>query len=77
MTAHGGAVESLLDEATAELAKLEWAPVLATIELANFSIKKVRRVGASENTRPFLSSTRPFLSSSCGVRACCRPAGLH
>ncbi len=32
-------VESLLDEATAELAKMEWAPVLATIE-ANFKIKK-------------------------------------
>ena len=32
-------MESLLDEATAELAKMEWAPVLATIE-ATFKIKK-------------------------------------
>ena len=33
MSAHGGAVESLLDEATAELAKMEWAPMLSTIEV--------------------------------------------
>lgn len=39
MSAHGGAVESLLDEATAELAKMEWAPTLATLEAA-FKIKK-------------------------------------
>ncbi|KAK9862844.1 hypothetical protein WJX84_006053 [Apatococcus fuscideae] len=39
VAAHGGAVESLMDEATAELAKMEWAPVLATIE-ATFKIKK-------------------------------------
>ncbi|KAK9838957.1 hypothetical protein WJX74_006741 [Apatococcus lobatus] len=39
VSAHGGAVESLLDESTAELAKMEWAPVLATIE-ATFKIKK-------------------------------------
>ncbi len=30
---------SLLDEATAELAKMEWAPTLATLEAA-FKIKK-------------------------------------
>ncbi|KAK9819763.1 hypothetical protein WJX72_002087 [[Myrmecia] bisecta] len=39
MSAHGGAVESLLDEATAELGKLEFAPMLATVE-ANFKIRK-------------------------------------
>lgn len=31
-TAHGGAIESLLDEATAELVKMEWAPMMGTIE---------------------------------------------
>ncbi|KAL6780719.1 hypothetical protein ACKKBF_B12030 [Auxenochlorella protothecoides x Auxenochlorella symbiontica] len=39
VSAHGGAVESVLDEATAELAKCEFTPVLATVE-ANFRIKK-------------------------------------
>lgn len=39
VSAHGGAVESLLDEATAEVAKMAWAPTLATLE-ANFRIKK-------------------------------------
>ncbi len=39
MSAHGGAVESLLDEATAECAKMEWAPTLATLEAA-FKITK-------------------------------------
>lgn len=32
-------VESLLDEATAELGKMEFSPMLSTIE-ANFKIKK-------------------------------------
>ena len=32
-------MEALLDEATAELGKMEFAPVLSTIE-ANFKIKK-------------------------------------
>ncbi|CAL8465494.1 g5030 [Coccomyxa elongata] len=39
MSAHGGAVESLLDEATAELGKMEFSPMLSTIE-ADFKIKK-------------------------------------
>lgn len=52
VTAHGGAVESLLDETTAELAKLEWAPVLATIELANFRIKKARSIAAPCSVLP-------------------------
>lgn len=33
-SAHGGAVESVLDEATAELAKMEWATMVSTIEVA-------------------------------------------
>ena len=32
-SAHGGAVESVLDEATAELAKMEWATMVSTIEV--------------------------------------------
>jgi acyl-coenzyme A thioesterase PaaI-like protein len=39
VSAHGGAVESLLDEATAEAAKMAWAPTLATLD-ATFRIKK-------------------------------------
>lgn len=39
VSAHGGAVESILDEATAELAKCVFTPLLATVE-ANFRIKK-------------------------------------
>ena len=31
-SAHGGAVESVLDEATAELTKMEWATMVSTIE---------------------------------------------
>ena len=33
MTAHGGSIESLLDEATAELYKLEFTPLACTIEV--------------------------------------------
>lgn len=40
MSAHGGAVETILDEATAELAKIEFVPMLSTVE-ARFMIKKV------------------------------------
>ena len=32
-SAHGGAIESVLDEATAELAKMEWATMVSTIEV--------------------------------------------
>lgn len=38
MPAHGGAVESVLDEATAELGKLVFQPLLMTVE-ANFRLK--------------------------------------
>ncbi len=31
-SAHGGAIESVLDEATAELTKMEWATMVSTIE---------------------------------------------
>ncbi|KAK9833287.1 hypothetical protein WJX81_003342 [Elliptochloris bilobata] len=41
MTAHGGAVETLLDEATAELGKLEFSPMLATIEISFRIVKAV------------------------------------
>lgn len=39
MSAHGGAIETLLDESTAELAKMDFAPLIGTIE-ANFKLKK-------------------------------------
>merc|ERR1719350_926794 len=38
-SAHGGAIESVLDEATAELAKIHLAPIATTAE-ASFKIKK-------------------------------------
>lgn len=38
-TAHGGSIESVLDEATAELAKIHVAPIASTVE-ASFKIKK-------------------------------------
>ena len=38
-SAHGGAVETVLDEATAELAKMEWQPFLSTVE-AKFRIRR-------------------------------------
>ena len=34
-SAHGGAIESVLDEATAELAKMEWATMVSTIEVGS------------------------------------------
>ena len=39
LSAHGGAIETVLDEATAELGKIEFAPFLSTRE-ATFSIRK-------------------------------------
>lgn len=39
LSAHGGAIETALDEATAELAKIEFVPFLSTRE-ATFAIKK-------------------------------------
>lgn len=39
LSAHGGAVETCLDEATAELAKCAWTPLVSTVE-ASFKIKK-------------------------------------
>lgn len=39
LSAHGGAVETALDEATAELAKMELYPFCSTVE-ANFRIRK-------------------------------------
>lgn len=39
LSAHGGAVETCLDEATAELAKCAWTPLLSTVE-ASFRLKK-------------------------------------
>ena len=41
VTAHGGAIESLLDESTAEVAKMALSPIMSTIEarlLHNFFI---------------------------------------
>lgn len=39
-TAHGGAIESLLDEATAELSKMEWSPMVTTIEVTTILMKE-------------------------------------
>lgn len=39
LTAHGGAIETVLDEATAEIGKMCFAPFLSTVE-ATFRIKK-------------------------------------
>ena len=39
LSAHGGAIETALDEATAELAKIDFVPFLSTRE-ANFAIKR-------------------------------------
>ncbi len=39
LSAHGGAIETVLDEATAELAKIEFVPFLSTRQ-ANFKILK-------------------------------------
>lgn len=39
ISAHGGAIETVLDEATAELAKMDFVPVVSTVEAA-FKIKK-------------------------------------
>lgn len=39
MSAHGGCIESILDEATAELAKIEMVPMVSTVEV-HFKIKK-------------------------------------
>ena len=50
-SAHGGAVESVLDEATAELAKMEWATMVSTIEVS----KRDRRSASSSH----VSTSRP------------------
>jgi hypothetical protein len=39
MSAHGGSIETILDEATAELAKIEMVPMVSTVE-GHFKIKK-------------------------------------
>jgi len=41
LSAHGGAIESVLDEATAELGKIEFTPFLSTVE-ATFSIRLLK-----------------------------------
>lgn len=57
VSAHGGAVESLLDEATAELAKMEWAPTLATLEAA-FKIKKAVPLNTSLRVQCEITAVR-------------------
>lgn len=53
MSAHGGSIETALDEATAELAKCEYVPMVTTRQ-ATFQITKPVGVGRPDHDCLFL-----------------------
>ena len=62
-SAHGGAIESVLDEATAELAKMEWATMVSTIEVRGVA-QVVMHACVCIRTH-FLKRVQCFLRSLC------------
>lgn len=66
--AHGGAIESLLDEATAELVMMEWAPLVVTIEVRHNTldprtvVPAVRRWKCALIWQPFRCAIKPKTS---------------
>eukprot|EP00873_Tetraselmis_striata_P018893 jgi/Tetstr1/439157/TSEL_027609.t1 len=56
---HGGAIETALDEATAELCKAEVAPIATTVEAA-FKIKKALEAGVTYRVRCRIREVKGF-----------------